>query len=77
MFYLLHGEDEYTRSLELTKMKTRLGDPGSVSLNTTLLDGRDLTLGELTFACDTMPFLADKRLVIVNNLANRFDRRTL
>jgi DNA polymerase-3 subunit delta len=76
VFYLLHGEDEYTRSLELAKMKTRLGDPGSVDLNTTLLDGRDLTLGDLTFACDTMPFLADKRLVIVNNLANRFESRS-
>jgi DNA polymerase-3 subunit delta len=75
MFYLLHGEDEYSRSLELAKMKTRLGDPTTADLNTTVLDGRTTTLAELTHACDTVPFLAERRLVIVNDLAARFGRR--
>jgi len=72
MFYLLHGEDGYSRSLELAKMKAKLGDPTTVDLNTTVLDGRKATLDELIFACDTAPFLAEKRLVIVNDLAVRF-----
>jgi DNA polymerase-3 subunit delta len=76
MFYLLHGTDEYRRSLELDKMKARLGDPSTVDLNTTTLDGRNLSLEELAFACDTVPFLSDKRLVIVNDLAARLEKRT-
>jgi len=75
MFYLLHGKDEYSRSTELAKMKAKLGDPTTVDLNTTILDGRRVTLDELLLACDTVPFLAEKRLVIVNNLAARFERR--
>jgi DNA polymerase-3 subunit delta len=76
MFYLLHGTDEYRRSQELDKMKAKLGDPTTVDLNTTTLDGRKATLDELAFACDTVPFLSDKRLVIVNDLASRLDKRT-
>jgi len=75
MFYLLHGNDEYRRSLELDKMKAKLGDPTTVDLNTTILDGRKVTLDEMAFACDTLPFLSDKRLVIVNDLAARLDKR--
>ncbi len=73
MFYLLHGEDEYTRSAELAKMKAKLGDPTTADLNVTILDGRKATLGELAYACDTVPFLSEKRLVIVNDLAARFE----
>jgi DNA polymerase-3 subunit delta len=75
MIYLLHGEDEYRRSLQLEKWKAALGDATTVALNTTELDGRWLTLDELLFACDALPFLAEKRLVIVSGLASRFQRR--
>jgi DNA polymerase-3 subunit delta len=76
MIYLLHGEDEYRRSLQLEKWKADLGDATTVALNTTELDGRWLTLHELLFACDAFPFLAEKRLVIVSGLASRFQRRS-
>jgi DNA polymerase-3 subunit delta len=75
MFYLFHGEDEYRRSLQLATMKAKLGDPTTVALNTTELDGRRLTLNELISVCDAMPFLSEKRLVIVHDLAARFERK--
>jgi DNA polymerase-3 subunit delta len=74
MFYLFHGEDEYGRSLQLEQMKAKLGDPTTVALNTTELSGRRLNLDELIFACDAIPFLGERRLVIVNDLATRFER---
>ena len=76
MIYLLHGEDEYRRSLQLENWKADLGDATTIALNTTELDGRWLTLDELLFACDAFPFLAEKRLVIVSGLASRFQRRS-
>ena len=75
MLYLLHGEDEYRRSLQLAEWKATLGDPTTVALNTTELDGRRLTLNELISVCDAMPFLSEKRLVIVHDLATRFERK--
>ena len=70
MFYILHGEEEFGRSKELDSLRARLaeGDEAMAQLNTTILDGKGLTLGELRHACDTVPFLFDRRLVIVHGL---------
>ncbi len=67
-FYVFHGEDEFSRSEILSSFKRRLGPADTVSLNTTTLDGRSLTLAALRHACDAIPFLADRRLVIVEGL---------
>ena len=67
-FYVLHGEDEFTRSETLTSFKRRLGPSDTVDLNTTVLDGKGLTIADLHHACDAFPFLADKRLIIVHGL---------
>ncbi len=67
-FYVLYGEDEFTRSETLLEFKRRLGNPDTVDLNTIVLDGRNLTLGKLRHACDAVPFLSDRRLVIVEGL---------
>ncbi|HID62501.1 MAG TPA: DNA polymerase III subunit delta, partial [Anaerolineae bacterium] len=40
-------------------------------LNTTILDGSKVTLAELMHACDSVPFLTDRRLVIVEGLLTR------
>jgi DNA polymerase-3 subunit delta len=70
-FYVLHGADEFTRAETLADFKRRLGPPDTVDLNTTILDGRKTTLAELRHACDAIPFLAEKRLVIVEGLLAR------
>ena len=70
MFYIFHGEEEFARSQELEGLRTRLaeGDPAMAQLNTTILDGKHLSMGELRHACDTIPFMHDRRLVIVHGL---------
>lgn len=70
MFYVFHGEDEFGRAEELSRLRAKLAgdDPAMAELNTTLLDGKGLALGELRHACDTIPFMADRRLVIVHRL---------
>ena len=81
MFYLFHGEDEFSRSETLADFKKKMGDPGLVELNTTIFDGHKVTLGELKHACDSIPFMADRRLVIVEglltHLASKGKKRTL
>jgi len=74
-FYVLHGEDEFTRSETLASFKHRLGRTDTVDLNTTVLNGKKLTLNELHHVCDAVPFLADKRLVIVDGLLSRLTPR--
>lgn len=64
-FYLLHGPDEFGSAEYLTALKEKMGDADMASLNTTLFDGRNVTLPELRAVTDTMPFLTPRRLVIV------------
>ncbi len=75
MFYLLHGEDEFSRSEALAGLKERMGDPAMAELNTTLFEGRKVTLDELKHACDAVPFLTDRRLVIVEGLLSHLEAR--
>jgi DNA polymerase-3 subunit delta len=76
MFYLFHGEDEFSRGEAVKNLKRRMGDdPAMADLNTTVLDGRKITLGELRHACDTIPFMADQRLVIVEELLSALSAR--
>jgi DNA polymerase-3 subunit delta len=69
---LIHGPAELERSESLQKLRTRIGaDADLVDLNSSHLDGRSLTLADLQFACESMPFLADRRLIIVTGLSKR------
>lgn len=75
MYYILHGEDEFTRSEQVKDLRKRMGDPQFADLNITWLDGKKTTLSELAHACDAMPFLLEKRLVIVDGLLTRIQAR--
>ena len=74
-FYVFHGQDEFTRSERLADFKRRLGPHDTIDLNTSYLDGKRVKLDELRYACDAIPFLADKRLVIVQGLLTRLTAR--
>lgn len=67
MLYLLHGPDEYRRSAALNDMRARI-PPDVYELNVSVLEGRRLKLDTLVSACEAMPFLAERRLVIVHDL---------
>lgn len=71
-FYVFYGPDEFTRSEALADLRRRMGELGE--LNTVHLDGRTVTLEELRRACETVPFLADRRLVLVTGLLTRLGR---
>jgi DNA polymerase-3 subunit delta len=73
MLYVLHGQDEFTRSEMLAQWKEKLGDATTASVNTTVLDGRKLTLPELIETCDALPFMGKRRLVIVEDFWSRFE----
>ncbi len=75
MFYVFHGEDELARSEQVAELRSKVGDESVRDLNTTILDGRTVTLAELIHASDAVPFLADKRLVIVEGLLTRLTSR--
>ncbi|HSH03585.1 MAG TPA: DNA polymerase III subunit delta [Anaerolineae bacterium] len=78
MFYIFHGPDTHTQHETLNKLKKQLGDPSMLDLNTTKLDGKNLNFATIRQNCDTFPFLAPKRLVIVTDFfTNKPDKDTI
>ena len=75
MFFLLHGDNEFEISERVADFKQKIGDDSMRDLNITVLDGRKTTLSEVQHAADSIPFLADKRLVIVEGLLTRLASR--
>jgi DNA polymerase-3 subunit delta len=74
LLYVLFGIDDFSLRQKLEEIKSTLGDRESLSMNTTALDGRHLTASQLINACNTVPFLANCRLVIVEGLLERFEQ---
>jgi DNA polymerase-3 subunit delta len=73
LLHIFIGEDDYSRRQALEDIKKGIGDPTALMPNTIVLDGRTVTLEQLRNACETVPFLAEKRLVVVEGLLERFE----
>src|SRR5581483_1170357 len=73
MLVIIHGADSFSRHEALAALRARLDTDGMLATNTTELDGRRLDLPQLTMVCDAIPFLAERRLVLVRGLLARAD----
>ncbi|HEX6292246.1 MAG TPA: DNA polymerase III subunit delta [Herpetosiphonaceae bacterium] len=66
MLYLFYGADELARAEALAALKASI--PADLTdLNLTVLEGRRLKVDALAAACEAIPFLSDRRLVIVED----------
>ncbi|MFQ6016537.1 MAG: DNA polymerase III subunit delta [Anaerolineae bacterium] len=74
-YYIFYGDDEFSRAEALAEMKRILGDTATAGLNTVTFEGNTVTLEELTFACQTVPLLGERRLVVVEGLLTRLQPR--
>lgn len=76
MLYILFGEDDFSLHQALGEIKRAMGDQTLLESNTTTLDDQQVTLDQLRTVCETAPFLAKQRLVIVNGLLERFEPKS-
>ena len=75
MLYILYGSDDYSRSQALADIKKSLSDEISADINIKIIDGATVNINEFQVTCETVPFLADKRFVIVHGLLERFEAK--
>jgi DNA polymerase-3 subunit delta len=75
LLYILLGQDDYSLSELLEEIKRAIGDQTLLATNATTLDGQQITIDQLKAVCGTLPFLAERRLVIVKGLLERFEPR--
>ncbi len=64
MCLLLHGPAEFMAHEELAALRAT----GQFDLNENEYEGDATDLGQIFMTCDTLPFLSERRLVIVNGL---------
>jgi DNA polymerase-3 subunit delta len=74
-FYVLHGPDEFTLRGQLQVMRAQMGDPSIAELNVITLDGKNASAADVLSSARAMPFLSDKRLVIVEEMLTWLARK--
>jgi len=63
--YLIEGEDQLKRKLVLKRLKSRIADGGDISFNFDSFSGDGASGDAIIAACNTLPFIAPARLVLV------------
>lgn len=64
--YLLYGEEAYLKRLYKNKLKAALTAPDD-SMNYTYYEGKGINPNEIIDMAETMPFMAEKRLIVIEN----------
>jgi len=67
IIYILHGDDEFGMNEFITGMVVKMGDSTTAEMNITRLEGKSFTPDSLLSATHSMPFLTDRRLVILTD----------
>jgi len=65
--YLFHGEEEYIKEQALNQMVEVLVPPDFRDLNYQTLDGTQAGVEQIIHACETLPFMAERRLVVIKD----------
>ena len=64
--YLLYGEEDYLRKQYRDKLKSALTTPDD-TMNYHYYEGKDLDIPQLIDLAETMPFFAERRVIILEN----------
>ncbi|MDE7131675.1 MAG: DNA polymerase III subunit delta [Lachnospiraceae bacterium] len=64
--YILYGEEAYLRNQYKEKLKTALLDGGD-AMNLHCFEGKDVKTGDVIDLAETMPFLAQRRVILLEN----------
>jgi DNA polymerase-3 subunit delta len=67
--YLLHGDDSLAQAEFLDRMIEKQGDPSNVAMNTQRFSTEAADFGDVAQACAALPFLAERRIVILERPA--------
>ncbi len=66
--YLFYGEEQYLLEHTLNKVKETIINSNFEALNYQILYGQDLKADEIINACETLPFMGEKRMVCIKDL---------
>lgn len=64
--YLLYGEERYLKKQYTDKLRKALCNEGD-DMNTHFFEGKNLPVGEIIDLAETLPFLAQRRVIFIND----------
>ena len=64
--YLLYGEEDYLRASYKKRLTKALSDPED-TMNYSYFDGKDISVPAIIDLAETLPFLAPRRLIVIEN----------
>ena len=65
--FVFHGPEEYSKDRALEALRAKLAPPGLEELNYQYLEGERANAAEIRRAAETLPFMAQRRLVVVRD----------
>ncbi|NLJ79392.1 MAG: DNA polymerase III subunit delta [Tissierellia bacterium] len=65
--YLFYGEEFYLIDELVNRVKDAYIDDRFETLNYSVLEGKELSFDRLMNACETLPFMADKKIVVIRD----------
>lgn len=71
LIYVLWGTDRFTRDEQVRSLKRRMLAEPCGEYNLTVLSGDDVAVRDVRAVADALPFLGDRRLVVVEGLLSR------
>jgi DNA polymerase-3 subunit delta len=71
--YFLFGNDEFAITRKLKEFESDFTDPTSADMNTARLEARSVSEDDLNNAVNAMPFLARRRLVLLQNPSAKYN----
>jgi DNA polymerase-3 subunit delta len=71
LIYVLWGTDRFTRDEQVRGLKRRMLAEPCGEYNLSVLTGDDVTLRDVRAVADALPFMGDRRLIVVEGLLGR------
>ena len=73
MLHILYGPDDFSIHEALDELKAQVGPADVIDANVTVCQASAISPGELIAMCNTVPFLADRRMTVVEGLLAQFE----
>lgn len=67
--YLFNGDEVCLMDDTVDRIKNKYIDPSLETINFTILNGKEITQDDIINACETLPFMSQKKVVILNEVA--------
>ncbi|QEK12378.1 DNA polymerase III subunit delta [Crassaminicella thermophila] len=73
--YLFYGKEYYLIENTIDKIKQKMIDKAFEDLNFQFIDGKETNVDMIINACETLPFMGEKRMVLIKDLECFFGKR--